>query len=197
MTAIECAGCGARLTIPDGLAEGGGFTCSHCGLIGRNTESARRFRWADLEPYVRRHGVSRVNLWGGLIGSAVWIPTLGLVTAAQGRFSLPMFVGLAAPYLALLALLKQRRRRRPPVLWASDLWIGLGLFLVYIWLLCALFPNWMRPLVDNSGAFGGGAMPSFFWVTGVACVLVGALVGWLYRSWASRLPRVTGSPPAA
>jgi thiol:disulfide interchange protein DsbD len=197
MPRIECAGCGFVLAVPDELREGAGFTCAHCGLIARNVESARRFHWAELDPYVRRHGVSRGNLWGGTIGSLAWLPVLGVVLALQGRFDLGLFVALAAPYLFLLAVLKQRRPRTPALLWATHLWIGLGLYLLYLWLLISFFPGWAGVLLDSSGAGGGGVMPSMLVAMGATCVLVGTGISWSYRVRARRLPRATGTAPMA
>src|SRR5512134_299830 len=71
VTRVECLGCGHVLDLPPSVVEGGEFACAHCGLLMRNVEAARAFRWADVDPYVRRHGASRANLWGGLGGSVL------------------------------------------------------------------------------------------------------------------------------
>ena len=195
MPRIECAGCGYALAVPDDLREGGAFACAHCGLIARNVESARRFHWAELDPYVRRHGVSRANLWGGLIGSLAWLPVLGVVLAVQGRFDLGLFVALAAPYLLLLGVLRQRRPHTPAMLWTTHLWMALGVYLLYLWLLVTLLPAWAGRLVDGSGGGGGGVMPLMFAALGATWVAAGAVVSWLYRVRARRLPRATGTAP--
>ncbi|HZM00552.1 MAG TPA: thioredoxin family protein [Planctomycetota bacterium] len=176
MPRIECAGCGFVLAVPDDLREGAGFTCAHCGLIARNVESVRRFRWAELDPFVRRHGVSGANLWGGVVGSLVWLPVLTIVLAAEGRFELGLFVAIAAPYLFLQGVLKQRRPRPPTALWAA-----------HLWLLVALFSGSAGALVDSAGA-GGNVLPAMIvamGATGTApLVLVCALVSLLL--WSSR-----------
>lgn len=79
MTRIECLGCGHVLVLPGSIPEGGTFACAHCRLVMQNVEAARRFRWKEVDPYVRRHGASRLNLWGGLGGAVLWLPILASV----------------------------------------------------------------------------------------------------------------------
>ena len=58
---VECQCCGHVLTLPTALRERAAFTCGHCGLVMRNVEATRAFRWAHVDPYVRAHGASRAS----------------------------------------------------------------------------------------------------------------------------------------
>ena len=131
MPRIDCQSCGRALEVPDGFPEAGDFACGHCGLWLRNVEAARRFRFADVDPYVRRHGASRFNLWGGIIGAALWLPILAGVLAWRGLLDAGFLAAIGLPYLALLAFLFRRRAGAAAVRFGAWTWTGLGLYLLY------------------------------------------------------------------
>jgi hypothetical protein len=193
VTRIECLGCGHVLALPASIAEGGDFACAHCGLWMRNVEAARRFRWQDVDPYVRRHGASRANLWGGLGGAVLWLPILACVLAAQGRFDGLFLAALGLPYLALLAVFGAKRARTPATVWQYGLWIGLGLYGLYLGALLVLRPDWAPLLSGTSGVDMG---PLGFLGLGAGGVLAGAIAVAVHRRRVREVPRVSGTPPA-
>jgi hypothetical protein len=186
---VECGTCGAGLRLPDGLAEGAAFACGQCGQVARNVESTRRLRWSEVDPYVRRHGVSRFNLWSGLLGSVAWIPILAFVLLATGYFDIGLLLVVAAPYLAVLAVLKQRRARTPPALWLAHLWIGLGAYLVYLFTVVSVFPKWVGLILDVSGTNRSIISRWMLATMGAGAIVVGACLDRYYRSRARRVPR--------
>ena len=196
MTRVECSGCGSSLQLPEGLKEGAAFACSKCGQIARNVESVRRFRWAELDPYVQKHGVSRANLWGGLIGSVVWIPALVIVLVATDQFDVGLLAAMAAPYLVLLAVLKQRRPRTPTTLWAAHQWVGFGLYFLYLFTLFSLFPKWAGVVLDISGMNRAVITRWMLAVLGASAIAGGISVAWLYRARAKSVPRAIATPLA-
>lgn len=191
---IECLGCGHVLVLPPSIPEGGDFACAHCGLQMRNVEAARRFRWRDADPYLRRHGASRANLWGGLGGAVVWLPILAGVLAAQGRFDGSFLAMLGLPYLALLAVLGLRRARTSGTVWQYGLWIGLGVYGLYVGALLVLRPGWASLLSGTSGVVMG---PEVFLGLGTIALLGGSIGYALHRHRARAIPRITGMPPAS
>jgi len=196
MTRIECSGCGSALQLPDGLKEGAAFACAQCGQVARNVESVRRFRWAELDPYVQKHGVSRANLWGGLIGSLVWIPALVVVLVATDQFDVGLLAALAAPYLVLLAVLKQRRPRTPATLWAAHQWVGFGIYFLYLFTLFSMFPRWAGVVLDISGMNRSVITRWMLAVLGTSAIGGGFAVSWLYRARVRSLPRAPLAPLA-
>lgn len=198
MSVIECQACGRRLELPTGFPEGGDFACAHCGLWLRNVEAARAFRWASLDPYVRRHGASRSNLWGGLAGATLWLPLVLAIMAWRGAMTLGFALALSLPYLALMAWLARRRAGAAGVLWMQWLWVGLGAYAIYAWALVRLVPAW-RGLLEKAAwpeGAGGGSLGAFGGF-GAAALAAGLLGAWLYRRKVRRLPQVRGSPPRA
>jgi hypothetical protein len=189
---IECLGCGRVLVLPESIGEGGEFACAHCGLLMRNVAAARTFRWKDVDPYVRRHGASRANLWAGLGGAVLWLPILAIVLAAQGRFDGVFLASLAAPYLAIVVVLGQKRARTPAHAWRYSLWAGLGAYGVYVGALLVAVPRW-RPLL--SGTSGVEAGPTAFLGFGAIALLGGAAAGAVHRARMRRVPRISGTPP--
>ena len=189
MTPIECSGCGTALQLPEGLANGAAFTCPACGLMARNVESVRRFRWSELDPFVRKHGVSRANFWGGLIGSVAWIPALVVVLLATDKFSIGLLLAVAGPYLVLLALLFHRRGRTPAALWSGHYWVGFGLYFLYLFTIFSMFPNWAGVILDISGMNRAVIMRWMLAVLGASAVVGGLAMAWLYRMRARSLPR--------
>jgi hypothetical protein len=190
---IECLGCGHVLMLPASIPEGGDFACAHCGLWMRNVEAARRFRWQDVEPYVRHHGASRANLWGGLAGAALWLPLLACVLAVQGRLDGPFLAVLGLPYLALLAVFGAKRARIPGTVWQYWLWIGLGGYGLYVGTVLVLEPEWAPLLSGTSGVDMG---PLGFFGLGAIGVLAGAIGVAVHRRRARKVPRISGTPPA-
>ena len=188
---LDCPTCGHALVLPPEVRERALVACAHCGHIVRNCPGSRAFRWASLDPYVRRHGTSRHNLWGGLLGSLAWLPALAVAMAVRDRFSLVALVALTLPYLVLLAVLRFRRARTPPMVWTMELWMALGAYLLY---LAALRLFWLQTFGDILGV--GGVTPLAVVVLGSMWLALGlAGRGW-YRWRAARLPQLTGSAPA-
>ncbi len=199
-TAIECCGCGRRLAVPADVGEGGAFVCGGCGLILRNVQSARDFRWAQLDPYVRRHGVSRLNFWGGLLGSSAWIVLLFGVLLTGERFDLVLALALTVPWTLMLGALYSMRARTPAALWLHYLFASLGIYLVYLRALLVAVPAWGE-LLAASGAPAGGpasaaALHALLRVAGIALVVLGGAGVFLYRARARRLPRAAAAPGA-
>ena len=189
MNRVECSCCGVPLQLPEALSEGAAFTCARCDNIARNVESIRRFRWAELEPFVQKHGISRANYWGALIGSLAWIPALVIVLWATGQFDVGLLVAVAAPYLFLLAVLTQRRAKTPAGLWASQQWLGFGLYFVYLFALFSIFPRWAGVILDISGSNRAVITRWMLAVLGASSIAGGIAVAWLYRARARGLPR--------
>lgn len=198
MTVVECHGCGHRLELPAGFREAGDFACAHCGLWMRNVEAARAFRWAKVDPYVRRHGASRLNLWGGFLGSVLWLPIVLALMAARDALTAPLALAVALPYLALMLWLVRRRAGVPAMLWIQWLWAGLGAYLVYLWAMFRLVPGW-RGLLERIGVPEGeslavlGGLGRF----GAMALGIGLLGTWLYRRRVRRLPHMRGAAPEA
>jgi hypothetical protein len=189
---IECPCCGHALAVPPDVREKALFACAHCGMVIRNCEGSRAFRWAHVDPYVRKNGTSRANLWGGLLGALAWLPVLALVMLLTGRFDVRILLALAGPYLALLAVLRARRPRLPAIVWSMELWAGLGAYLLYLHLLGLLMPDRMKVVYTGSAALSGPAMVLGLGGTWLAVGLAGR--AW-YRRRAARLPQATGTPP--
>lgn len=192
MTRVECLGCGHVLALPPSIAEGAEFACAHCGLVMMNVQAARTFRWRDVDPYVRRHGASRVNLWGGLGGAFVWVPVLAIVLAARGELDALFIAALALPYLALLAVLGTKRARTPASVWMHWLWVGLGAYCLYVGVLLVLVPRW-EPLFAGTSGAPTGPLPMLGF--GAVAVVVGAVGVLLYRRRQRSVPRISGTPP--
>jgi hypothetical protein len=193
VTRVECLGCGHVLLLPASIPEGAEFACAHCGLCMRNVAAAREFRWRDVDSYVRRHGASRMNLWGGLAGAAVWLPILACVLAAQGRFDGAFLAAIGVPYLALVAVLGLKRARTPAAVWQSWLWAGLGAYALYVGALLVARPGWV-PLF--SGTYGLAPGAGTFLGFGAAGVLAGGVAILLHRRRMRAVPRIWGEPPA-
>ena len=190
MPRIDCQSCGRALEVPDEFPEAGDFACGHCGLWLRNVEAARRFRFADVDPYVRRHGASRLNLWGGIIGAALWLPILAGVLAWRGLLDAGFLAAIGLPYLALLVFLFRRRAGAAAVRFGAWTWTGLGLYLLYLFALFELVPDYAVRFGAASEAGGGPAVPTLFLgVFGASAFAAGALTDLLYRRRVARLPR--------
>jgi hypothetical protein len=157
----------------------------------RNVAAARAFRWQDVDPYVRRHGASRANLWGGLGGAAIWLPILAIVLAVQGRFDAVFLAALGVPYLALLAVLGRKRARAPAMTWQYAMWAGVGAYGVYVGALVHLVPSWGPLLSGTTGVDGSGAFLGF----GAVALVVGVAGAAFHRRHVRRVPRISGTPP--
>ncbi len=194
VTRIECLGCGHVLPVPDSVGEGAEFACAHCGLVMLNVAAARHFRWGAVDPYVRSHGASPANLWGGLAGAALWLPVLAIVLAVKDMLDAAFIAALALPYFALLAVVARKRARTPAMLWLAGLWMGLGAYALYVGALLALRPDWAALLTAAQATpLSGGFLERF----GAVAVCAGAIGAALYLRKAHRVPRVRGEPPAA
>ena len=155
-------------------------------------EAAREFRWAAVDPYVRRHGASRLNLWGGLLGSVVWLPILAVVLVVEGGFDLTLVLALALPYVAILGWLAPRRAHTPALLWMMLLWSALGAYFCYVWALLVARPEWGRAFAT---AGTHSAPPRVLGIMGAVWMVTGFTGAVLYRRHAMRVPRLSGTPP--
>jgi hypothetical protein len=187
---IECPGCGHRLEVPGDLAEGAELACGHCTLLLRNGPPLRAFRWASVSPEARARA-SRRYLWGAALGAFLWIPIIGVVLALHRRLDAVLLGTLALPYLALPALLDSRARL-PAVIWLGRLWIGVGLYMLYVAAVLLVVPRWNALLASN----GLREPPGFLVVFGVISVGTGAAVIALYRRRVARAQQFYGPPPA-
>jgi len=197
-TTLECPCCGHVLAVPADVAENALVACAHCGMVIRNCSGSRAFRWSIVDPYVRRHGASRANLWGGLLGSLAWVPVLAIVMAVTGRFDILVLSLLAVPYLALLVWLKARRPRTPALVWSMELWAGLGAYFLYLGVLHVVLPQRLEVLFAVSGTPSGGPVALLtLMVLGGVWLLLGLVGRGWYRRRAARLAQLSGTPPAA
>ena len=192
---LECPCCGHVLAVPADVKDDALVACAHCGMVIRNCVGSRAFRWALVDPYVRKNGASRANLWGGLLGALAWLPVLAVVMAVLGRFDVALLAALAVPYLALLAWLRARRARTPALVWSMDLWAGLGIYLLYLVLLHVVLPERLEVLFATSGAAGGGVGMLTALVLGVTWLAIGVAGHLWYRRRAAKLPQLSGTAP--
>jgi hypothetical protein len=190
MPRIDCQACGRALEVPPDFPGAADFACGHCGLWMRNVEAARSFRFASEDPYVRRHGASRLNLWGGTVGAALWLPIMAGVLAWRGMFDAGFLAAVGIPYVALLALLFRRRAGAAAGRFGAWTWMGLGVYALYLFALFALVPGYAALFAAASEAGGGPAAPTgFLGVFGATALAVGVFVDVHYRRRAARLPR--------
>jgi hypothetical protein len=192
MTRVECLGCGHVLALPPSIPEGGDFACAHCGLQLRNVEAARSFRWRDVDPYVREHGASRLNLLGGMAGAVVWLPILAVVLAVRGQLDGLFLAALGAPSVALLAAFGKKRARTPATAWQAGLWIAIGAYVLYVAALLVARPDWAPLLAGTSGV---AATALELGGVGVVCVGAGLASLAVQRRRARRIPWIHGTPP--
>jgi hypothetical protein len=186
---IDCSCCGSALVLPPDLREGAAFACPDCGAALRNVPFVREFRWESQDPYVRRHGVSRGNLWGAMIGSLVWVVVLAVLMLLHGRFSLGVLMAIAVPYLALLIVLRLLRPRRPALRWMMFLWMGLGAYFMYLAALQMLLKDWTDVMKTVAVA-----SPALLLGLGGAWLATGFAGSWLYSAYTARLPRAQRAP---
>jgi hypothetical protein len=188
---VDCQSCGWNLEVPPGATEGREFACGHCGLLLRNVEPTREFRWASVDPYVRRHGATRLGLWLGLLAGFLWVPAIAISLRLRHRFD-PMFLSaIGAPWCAIELWLARRRAETPSVRWYVLLWIGVGAFAMYVAILVALIPPW-RPLL------GVGDDPEalkLVFVVGVMAMMFGVAGASLYAWVLKRTPTARATPP--
>jgi uncharacterized membrane protein (UPF0136 family) len=188
---IDCQGCGQALEAPDGFPEGGEFACGHCGLVLRNVEAARAFRWPGNGPGAPRRGSRGLGFWAGVVGGSIWLPALLAVLGARGQLTVGLAAALAVPYLALVAVLVRRRGGRTPAPWVNEVWVGLGGYFLYLWVLGKAAPSWGQ-LFDPSR---GGSLRALGFI-GALWLAVGIAGIARCRRRSARLPRFRGSPPA-
>jgi len=189
---LECQCCGYVLAVPADLKDKCWCSCGHCRMILRNDAAGRAFRWAYLDPYVRRNGASRANTWGGLLGAMAWLPALAAVMLIMGQFDVLLFSALAVPYLLLMAWMRVRRPRTPALVWMMDLWALLGTYLLYLAGLHIILPEKSRVVFSF-----GGVGPAAATTLGAMWLLLGLGGRWWYGRRAARVPTLTGQPPAA
>jgi hypothetical protein len=183
-TIVECPGCGHRLPLGPGVVDGERFACGHCKTLLVNVPALRAFRWRDLDPYVRAHGASRLNLWGGLGGAALWLPILAGVMWAEHRLDLRLLAAIGLPYLAVLVAAARLRARTPVPVWMGFVWAGLGAYLLYVWVLLWRVPAWKA------------ALPGLqMWPFGAIALVTGTWLVIAHRRRVARVPQVTGLPP--
>ncbi len=190
---VECQSCGWSLEVPLGLADGKEFACGHCGLLLRNTEATREFRWASLDPFVRRRGVSRLVFTLSVIFGLAWIPAAAIAMALFRRLDPAFLAALAIPWCAIELWLARGRAGIPKVRWYVLLWLALGAFVSYVAILVAVRPQWRALL-------GVGENPDalkLIFTAGVMAMMVGAAGASAYRWIVGRTPNARATPPSA
>jgi predicted RNA-binding Zn-ribbon protein involved in translation (DUF1610 family) len=190
---VDCQSCGWNLEVPLGMPEGREFACGHCGLLLRNTEPTREFRWSEVDPFIRRHGATKLGLWVGLLAGFVWIPAMAATLLFRHRFDPVFLSALGVPWCAIEYWLARHRVETPSARWYIYLWLGVGVFAVYVALLVAFVPTW-RPLL------GLGENPDalkLVFSLGMLAVMVGTAAASLYRWVLKRTPVARATPPDA
>lgn len=192
MTVVDCQSCGWVLQVPAGTGEGQEFACGHCGLLLRNVEPTRSFRWDGLDPFVRRRGVPRALFWGAIVAGLLWVPAAAVGLGFRHRLD-PLFIAaLAIPWTAIVSWLARGRAATPRVRWYVQLWIGVGGFVMYVAILVGMIPPW-RPLLgigDNPDAL------KLVFVAGVMAMGVGIAGASAYRWVLKRTPTARATPPS-
>ncbi|MGB8932341.1 MAG: hypothetical protein WCC48_13945 [Anaeromyxobacteraceae bacterium] len=188
---VDCQSCGWNLEVPPGTPEGREFACGHCGLLLRNEEPTRAFRWTSVDPFVRRHGATRLGLGAGLLAGFSVVPATAVSLLLRHRFD-PLFLSaIAIPWCAIGLWLARRRVATPSIRWHVSLWIGAGAFATYVALVVAAVPAW-QPLL------GIGDDPEalkLVFAIGVMALTVGVGVGSFYDWVLRRTPRARATPP--
>jgi predicted RNA-binding Zn-ribbon protein involved in translation (DUF1610 family) len=188
---VECQSCGWSLEVPLGTGEGREFACGHCGLLLRNEEPTREFRWNRLDPFTRNHGAPRLRFWVGVLAGFLWLPAIAASLLFRHAFD-PVFLGaLGVPWCAIEYWLARQRAGIPRARWYVYLWIGVGAFAMYVAIVVALIPSW-RPLL------GIGENPDalkLVFAVGVLGMMVGAAAASLYGWVLKRTPIARASPP--
>jgi hypothetical protein len=133
--------------------------------------------------------VSRLHLWGGALAAFLWIPIVGVVLALHHRFDAVLLGTLALPYLGLPPLLDSRARN-PAVIWLGRLWIGVGIYMLYVAAVLLVVPRWSALLASS----GLREPPAFLVAFGLVSVATGAAVVALYRRRVARAQRFFGPP---
>ncbi|MCR4314992.1 MAG: hypothetical protein NUW37_01445 [Planctomycetes bacterium] len=183
INSVDCPGCGARLAIPGGLAEQAEFICARCRIVLVNNEHLRKFRWMDQDEYVRKHGASRVNLWGGTLGSVIWLPIFFTVVGFQGKLTFGFAAMVAVPYLAMIWWMMKSRADASATLWQSKLFASIGVYFVYLGGMLWLVPEWNE-------LFASFDSPNFLAIIGMGITFaaMGTIGALMYASKAKKLP---------
>lgn len=189
---VDCQSCGWSLEVPPVTGEGQEFACGHCGMLLRNVEPTREFRWANTDPFTRRHGAPRALYWLGIVGGLLWVPAAAVALGLRHRLD-PLFIAAtAAPWGTIVWWLAQGRAGTPKARWYVQLWIGVGAFAMYLAILVALVPPW-RPLLgvgDNPDAL------KLVFTSGVMAMMVGLAGASMYRWVLRRTPTARATPPS-
>jgi hypothetical protein len=164
--------------VPDGVRRGARSICGCCGEILVCREQPAGLEDAHLDPFVRRYGMRSRALWGWLAGCTLWLPLLLGAWVLRGTVNFWAFLLLSVPCMATVYWLLLRRRGTPAVVWSGYFGLGMGGYLVYLWVLIKL------------GFASVGAYASWLGALGVLSAVVGC--GGLVRhaSLARRLPRL-------
>jgi hypothetical protein len=167
-----------RWRAPDGIRRGARSTCGRCREILVCREGPVGLEDSHLDPFVRRYGMRSRVLWGWLVGCTLWLPLLLGAWVLRGTVDSWAFLRLAVPCLATVYWLLLRRRGTPAGVWSGYFGLGIGGYLVYLWVLVEL--GFAR---IGAGASWAGAL-------GVLGAVVGC--GGLIRhaSLVRRLPRL-------
>jgi len=189
---VDCQSCGWNLEVPFGTGEGREFACGHCGLLLRNVEPTREFRWSSVDPFSRRHGATPLRFWIGVLAGFLWIPALAASLLMRHRLDPVFLAALGVPWCAIEYWLARHRAGIPQVRWYVFLWIGIGAFATYVALLVAIVPPWRTLL-------GIGENPDalkLVFVLGVLAMMVGAAGASAYAWLLRRTPIARATPPA-
>jgi len=190
---VDCQSCGWCLEVPTGLVEGSEFACGHCGLLLRNVPATREFRWASLDPFVRRRGASRLGFSAAVIAGLAWIPIVAVAMIATHRVDAPFLAAVALPWCAIALWLALARAGIPRVRWYALAWLGLGAFVSYLAILVAVRPQWR-------GLLGVGDNPdalTLVFTSGVMAMMVGAAGATAHRLILRHTPTARARPASA
>jgi hypothetical protein len=190
---VDCQSCGWSLEVPFGTGEGREFACGHCGHLLRNVEETRAFRWADVDPFVRSHGVNRAWFWIGAIAGFVWVPAIATALMMRHRFDVVFLSAIGGPWFAIEYWLARSRAAMPKARWYILLWIGVGAYAMYVAVIAAIVPPW-RPFL------GIGENPDalrLVFSLGVIAMMVGVAGASAYSWVLRRTPTARAAPPTS
>lgn len=169
---VDCRTCGAMIGVPPVVEEGGEFSCPSCSDILLNVSETRSFRWDEVDPFIQAHGVNRNGLWGGVIGSSLWLGILVVVMAIRGRFDFGLLMALAVPFAGIVLAIVRGRASCPSRVYGGRLGIMLGAYMIYVGALMQASPRWADLLLMDN--YTGPTVPIVM-ALGASTLLLGVM----------------------